>query len=94
MLAAPTALATSIRPSSTTTFPSNYSDVSSAIAPISYDLNSAIHYDVNSAANTYAFTNPSAADLVDSVEEWPGVTTFQATLSGAHITATPVPGAS
>jgi hypothetical protein len=65
-----------------------------AIAQISYDLNSAIHYDVNSAANTYAFTNPSAADLVDSVEEWPGVTTFQATLSGAHITATPVPGAS
>jgi putative transposase len=59
-----------------------------AIAQISYDLNSAIHYDVNSAANTYAFTNPSAADLVDSVEEWPGVTTFQATLSGAHITAT------
>ena len=51
MLAAPTALATSIRPSSTTTFPSNYSDVSSAIAPISYDLNSAIRYDVNSAAN-------------------------------------------
>jgi len=24
---------------------------------------------------TYAFTNPSAADLVDTVEEWPGVTT-------------------
>jgi hypothetical protein len=37
---------------------------------------------------TYAFTNPAAADLVDSVEEWPGVTTFQATLSGGHITAT------
>jgi hypothetical protein len=41
-LAAPTALAASIRPSSATTAPSNYSDVSSAIAPISYDLNSAI----------------------------------------------------
>jgi REP element-mobilizing transposase RayT len=37
---------------------------------------------------TYAFTNPTAADLVDTVEEWPGVTTFTATLSGGHITAT------
>jgi putative transposase len=37
---------------------------------------------------TYAFTNPAAADLVDTVEEWPGVTTFQATISGGHITAT------
>jgi REP element-mobilizing transposase RayT len=37
---------------------------------------------------TYAFTNPAAADLVDTVEEWPGVATFQATLSGGHITAT------
>jgi hypothetical protein len=37
---------------------------------------------------TYAFTNPTAADLVDTVEEWPGVTTFQATVSGGHITAT------
>jgi len=36
----------------------------------------------------YAFTNPTAADLVDSVEEWPGVTTFHATLSGGRITAT------
>ena len=36
---------------------------------------------------TYAFTNPTAADLVDTVEEWPGVTTFQATVSGSHITA-------
>jgi hypothetical protein len=50
-LAAPTAFATSIRPSSATTSPNNYSDVTSAIAPISYDLNSAIGYDVNSAAN-------------------------------------------
>jgi hypothetical protein len=37
---------------------------------------------------TYAFTNPAAADLVDAVEDWPGVTTFKATLSGGHITAT------
>jgi hypothetical protein len=37
---------------------------------------------------TYALTNPTAADLVDSVEEWPGVTTLPATLSGGHITAT------
>jgi hypothetical protein len=37
---------------------------------------------------TYAFSNPFAADLVDAVEEWPGVTTFQATLSGGHVTAT------
>jgi hypothetical protein len=37
---------------------------------------------------TYAFTNPTAADLVDTIEEWPGVTTFDATLSGGHITAT------
>jgi REP element-mobilizing transposase RayT len=36
----------------------------------------------------YAFTNPTAADLVDSVEDWPGVTTFRATLSGSSITAT------
>jgi hypothetical protein len=37
---------------------------------------------------TYAFTNPTAADLVDTIEEWPGVTTFESTLSGGHITAT------
>jgi hypothetical protein len=37
---------------------------------------------------TYAFTNPTAADLVDTVEEWPGITTFKATLSGGRITAT------
>jgi hypothetical protein len=37
---------------------------------------------------TYAFTNPTAADLVDTVEEWPGVTTFQATIAGGCITAT------
>ena len=43
-LAAPTALATSIRPPSATTATTNYSDVGSAIAPIYYDLNSAIRY--------------------------------------------------
>jgi putative transposase len=37
---------------------------------------------------TYAFTNPTAADLVDTVGEWPGVTTFQATVAGSDITAT------
>jgi hypothetical protein len=37
---------------------------------------------------TYAFTNPTAADLVDTVEEWPGVTTFAATVAGGHMTAT------
>ena len=35
----------------------------------------------------YAFTNPAAADLVNTIEEWPGVTTFQAVLSGGHLTA-------
>jgi putative transposase len=37
---------------------------------------------------TYAFTNPATADLVDTVEEWPGVTTFKATLAGGVLTAT------
>jgi len=36
----------------------------------------------------YAFTNPCAADLVDTVKDWPGVTTFQATVAGGCITAT------
>jgi putative transposase len=35
----------------------------------------------------YAFANPAAADLVDTVEDWPGVTTFQATLSGGQLVA-------
>jgi REP element-mobilizing transposase RayT len=35
----------------------------------------------------YAFTNPTAADLVDTVEEWPGVTSFQATTTGGTLTA-------
>jgi putative transposase len=37
---------------------------------------------------TYAFTNPAAADLVDAVEDWPGVSSFQETLSGSCLTAT------
>jgi putative transposase len=37
---------------------------------------------------TYAFTNPAAADLVDAVGEWPGVTTFEATISGGSLLAT------
>lgn len=36
----------------------------------------------------YAFTNPAAADLVDRIEDWPGATSFQATLCGAQIAAT------
>jgi len=36
---------------------------------------------------TYAFTNPAAADLVDAVEDWPGVSSFQETLSGTCLTA-------
>jgi putative transposase len=36
----------------------------------------------------YAFTNPVAAGLVDAVEEWPGVSTFQASRTGGHVTAT------
>jgi putative transposase len=35
----------------------------------------------------YAFANPSAADLVDNVEEWPGATTFQSTRFGGCLTA-------
>jgi putative transposase len=35
----------------------------------------------------YAFINPVAADLVDRVEEWPGVTSFNATLSGGQLVA-------
>jgi putative transposase len=36
----------------------------------------------------YAYTNPAAADLVDSAEKWPGVSTFQAALTSGHIVAT------
>ena len=37
---------------------------------------------------TYAFTNPTAADLADTIDEWPGVATFNETLSGGQVTAT------
>jgi putative transposase len=40
------------------------------------------------AKMVYAYANPCAADLVDSSEEWPGVSSFQATLSTGHMTAT------
>jgi REP element-mobilizing transposase RayT len=36
----------------------------------------------------YAFTNPVAADLVDRIEDWPGATSFHATLSGGQLVAT------
>ena len=36
---------------------------------------------------TYAFANPSAADLVDTIDDWPGVSTFEATVAGGQITA-------
>jgi REP element-mobilizing transposase RayT len=35
----------------------------------------------------YAFTNPVVADLVSQAEDWPGVTSFQATLSGRSLFA-------
>jgi REP element-mobilizing transposase RayT len=35
----------------------------------------------------YTFANPAAADLVDTIEEWPGVSTFAETLSGGSLTA-------
>jgi putative transposase len=35
----------------------------------------------------YAFTNPAVADLVDRVEEWPGVTSFKATVSQGNLVA-------
>ena len=36
----------------------------------------------------YAYANPATADLVDTVQEWPGVTTFEATLTDGKLTAT------
>ncbi len=36
----------------------------------------------------YAFANPTAADLVDRSEDWPGVTSFRAVLSGEDLVAT------
>jgi putative transposase len=35
----------------------------------------------------YAFANPAAADLVETTEEWPGVNSFQATLTAGHLAA-------
>src|SRR5512140_987851 len=36
----------------------------------------------------YAYANPAAADLVETIEEWPGVSSFQATLTAGQLTAT------
>ena len=35
----------------------------------------------------YAFSNPAAADLVDAIEDWPGVSSFRATTSATSLTA-------
>jgi REP element-mobilizing transposase RayT len=36
----------------------------------------------------YAYANPSAADLVDAIEEWPGVSSLGAASTNGHLTAT------
>ena len=36
----------------------------------------------------YAYSNPAAADLVDAIEEWPGVSSLEATLTTGRLTAT------
>jgi hypothetical protein len=36
----------------------------------------------------YAYANPASADLVDAIEEWPGVSSFQAALTAGQLTAT------
>jgi hypothetical protein len=36
----------------------------------------------------YAYANPAAADLVETIEEWPGVSSFQAALTAGQLTAT------
>jgi hypothetical protein len=36
----------------------------------------------------YAYANPAAADLVETIEEWPGVSSFQATLTAGQLTVT------
>ena len=36
----------------------------------------------------YAFANPAAADLVETIHDWPGAHSFAATLSGGTLTAT------
>jgi putative transposase len=35
----------------------------------------------------YAYANPAAADLVETIEEWPGVSSFQAALTAGQLTA-------
>ena len=37
---------------------------------------------------TYAFANPTAADLVNTIDDWPGVHTFHETCDGGRLTAT------
>jgi putative transposase len=39
------------------------------------------------AKMVYAYVNPCAADLVDTAEEWPGVSSFQAAFVAGHMTA-------
>ncbi len=36
----------------------------------------------------YAYANPTAADLVDAIEEWPGVSSLEAASTNGHLTAT------
>jgi len=36
----------------------------------------------------YAYTNPAAADLVDTIEDWPGVASYRAALTTHRLTAT------
>ena len=40
------------------------------------------------AKMVYAYANPCAADLVDTAEEWPGVSSFHAAVSNSDMTAT------
>jgi hypothetical protein len=35
----------------------------------------------------YAYANPAAADLVETIEEWPGVSSFRAALTAGQLTA-------
>jgi putative transposase len=37
---------------------------------------------------TYAFANPAAADLVETIEDWPGAHTFRETRDGGELVAT------
>jgi REP element-mobilizing transposase RayT len=40
------------------------------------------------AKMVYAYTNPVAADLVEKVEDWPGVSSFEAAMNKRKLTAT------